>query len=702
MQDANVLIYVVRHDLRVADNPILDHLASSPDHKFTHLLPVHIIPPNQIEVSGFLQDGKKSPFPEARSETARFWRCGPHRARFIAQSLWNLKENFVKLGNDLTMRVGKPAEVLTGLVEGLKQHQKTVSTVWMIAEEGSEEEQDEKSVAEACSTLGIDLKVWTDEKYFIDDRDLQLDSPQALPDVFTTYRKLNEPLRDRPRKTRPQPSDKSLPEAIEVSQIPSQPDPFEIPSSLEAFEAALLRPVEGALPVVPSVEEGKSAHPFKGGEDPALNRLVYLVKSGNASLYKTSRNGLLGVDYSTKLSAYLAQGCITARQIHQELLHFENGTDEKYSETDGFGQGENEGTKAIRFELLWRDYMRLCSRKFRAKLFCRSGFRNDRSHKWKTGRTEDGHADVLSQPDQEVNATLKRVFEGTTGQSLIDASSRELIHTGYTSNRARQNVGSFLAKHLNIDWRYGAEWYEFMLVDYDVNSNWANWQYVAGVGNDPRGEARIFNPVKQAFDYDKDGEYVRCWVPEVRKIEKLENLFQPWTTPREDWERFGLAGLPMAESPVKKIEFSVDGKPKSARRSFVRRRGQGRGGEAAAAGASSHGNGNGNAKPIPPQPQPQDFHVPKAQPPVPYRAYHTMDFTPNSRGGPHGGPRGGGFRGGGGGGGRGYGGGYRGRGYGGPRRGYQGGRGGRPQPHMQDRGALPLAQPQPSVGPGPA
>ncbi|KAI0118416.1 cryptochrome [Nemania sp. FL0031] len=672
MSDTNVLIYIVRHDLRVADNPILDRLASSNDHKFTHLLPVYIISPSQIEVSGFLQDGEKSPFPEARSQIARFWRCGPHRARFIAQSLWNLKENLVILGNDLTLRIGRPGEVLKDLVEGLKEHQKNVSAVWMIGEEGTEERQDESDMAKACSTLHIDLKVWADEKYFIDDQDLKLESPQDLPDVFTTYRKMNEPLRDRPRPTRPRPSEGSLPKPIETSQIPSQPHPFQMPSSLEEFEAALLRPIELELPDIAPMDEGKSAHPFRGGEDNALDRLHYLVRSGHASLYKSSRNGLLGVDYSTKLSGYLAQGCITARQIHEELVRFEDGTDQKYADTDGYGQGENEGTKAIRFELLWRDYMRLCARKFQAKLFYRSGFRNDHSHKWKTWSTDDKNASPRSQPAEDVSATMKRVLEGTTGQSLIDASSRELIHTGYTSNRARQNVGSFLAKHLNIDWRYGAEWYEFMLIDYDVNSNWSNWQYVAGVGNDPRGEARIFNPVKQAFDYDKNGDYVRCWLPEIRKIEKLENLFQPWTTPQEDWERFGLVGLAMAEDPVKKIDFSVEGKPKSSRRPFVRRRGQGRG----ETGSSNH-----TLTP------PQDLDTNKAPPPASHTTYLTRDGTYNPRGGSRGG-------------GRGYGRGFRGRGYNGPRRGFQGGRGGwqQPPPHAQEFGGAPQG-PRSQVGP---
>ncbi|KAI0201773.1 cryptochrome [Astrocystis sublimbata] len=666
MQATNVLVYLVRHDLRVADNPILDRLASSTDHGFTHLLPVYVLPPYQIEVSGFLKDGEKSPFPEAKGELSGFWRCGPHRARFIAQAIWNFKDNLKALENDLIIRIGQPQEVLNNIVEGLKQHQKNVGAVWMIAEEGYEEQREEKNMAEACSNLGIDLQLWVDEKYFIDDRDVKPEGAQDLPDVFTTYRKMNEPLRERPRPTVPRPAAGSLPKTVESSEMPSQAHPFEIPPSLEAFETALVAPIESAVPKVVAVEPGTSAHPFRGGEDSALQRLRYLIKSGNASSYKTSRNGLLGMDYSTKLSAHLAQGSITARQVHEELLHFENGTDQQYAETEGFGEGENEGTKAIRFELLWRDYMRLCTRKFKAKLFYRSGFRNYHSHKWKMGSKVGETTGEQATPTDEVSTTMKRVFEGTTGQSLIDASSRELIHTGYTSNRARQNVGSFFAKHLNIDWRYGAEWYEFMLVDYDVNSNWSNWQYVAGVGNDPRGENRIFNPVKQAFDYDKDGDYVRCWVPELRKIEKLENLFQPWTTPKEDWERFELAGLSMAEDPVKKIEFSVEGKPKSARRPFARRRGQGR----------NNSNGTPGSKPTPPPQEPNsNVNNSNKEPPSAPRAYQMSNQSNNPRG-----PRGGG---------RGYRGGYRGRAYsngprGGPQEGPQGGRGGWQQPFMNN------------------
>lgn len=312
------------------------------------------------------------------------------------------------------------------------------------------------------------------------------------------------------------------------------------------------------------------------------------------SAYAETRNGLLGVDFSTKLSAYLALGCLTARQVHSELVKFEDGTDSRYEQATGYGQGENSGTKAVRLELLWRDYMRLCTKKFGTKLFAAHGFRqvDGYSKEWKTGNNTTANPNQ-DPPPQKISESIERFLQGDTGMGLIDASQRELYATGYTSNRARQNVASFFAKHLDIDWRYGAEWYECMLVDYDVSSNWANWQYVAGVGNDPRGDARIFNPVKQAFDYDKQGDYVRAWVPEVRGFENIENVFQAWTASPEDLDKLNLTNHIMVTNPLKKIDFTVDRKPKAPRRSFTRGRASGiaRGGRR---GNGVPGQGRGN------------------------------------------------------------------------------------------------------------
>lgn len=169
MSKRNLLVYVVRHDLRVSDNPILHHLASTSDHGFTHVLPLFVILPHQIEVSGFLKEGARSPYPEARSEVGRYWRCGPHRATFIAQSVWNLKDNLEKLGSDLTIRIGTYDEVLKTLIEGLRGKGFDVGGVWTIGEEGFEEKRDEKTLSETCSSLNVDFRAWVDEKYFIDE-----------------------------------------------------------------------------------------------------------------------------------------------------------------------------------------------------------------------------------------------------------------------------------------------------------------------------------------------------------------------------------------------------------------------------------------------------------------------------------------------------------------------------------------------------
>lgn len=91
------------------------------------------------------------------------------------------------------------------------------------------------------------------------------------------------------------------------------------------------------------------------------------------------------------------------------------------------------------------------------------------------------------------------------------------------SNRGRQNVASLLTKDLYYDWRLGAEWFEHLLVDYDPASNYGNWQYVAGVGNDPRA-SRQFNPIKQAKDYDQQGEI--CGVHRPRMCKSADSLIK--------------------------------------------------------------------------------------------------------------------------------------------------------------------------------
>ncbi|KAI4194526.1 MAG: hypothetical protein LQ346_003666 [Caloplaca aetnensis] len=546
MSPPRVLIYLLRRDLRIADNPILHEIAKITQHSqypFTHLLPVYIFAAQQVEVSGFLSpDFENSPFPQARSNAGGFWRCGPHRAKFLAESVWDVKKGLGNIGSGLEIRVGMVGQVVGEMLDAFQQAHTEVAGVWMTQEEGVEEKREERDVRHAAEGAQTEFKLWVDEKYYVDDRDLPFQNPRELPDIFTTYRKQVEPLREVPRRSLPAPK-KLLPPP---QRIPPQSAPFSIPGTLEETIACLTKPLEPNLglqnpPTLPP--KTTSAHPFHGGESTGLERIRHLVASGSMTTYKDTRNGMLGLDFSTKLSAWLALGCITARQVHEYLVDFEEGKTGLGKGVHGYGKGENKGTAAVRFELLWRDYFRLATRKFGPRLFRIEGFKNDTSYMWK-----------YPQKDKGVQQTVARFLEGTTGNGFIDASMRELFLTGYTSNRLRQNVASFLAKHLGVDWRIGAEWYESLLCDYDLSNNWGNWQYNAGVGNDPR-ESRTFNPVKQAFDYDPRGEYVRTWVQELRSLDNPQLLFQPWKMSEEQKQGLGLEGNEWVEKPLQRIEF---------------------------------------------------------------------------------------------------------------------------------------------------
>lgn len=584
-----ILIYLLRRDLRLADNPIFHYLSqqnASKSPPFTHVLPVYIIPANQVEVSGFLKPDTKSPYPEARSQVAGFWRCGPHRAKFLAESVWDLKQSLGNVGSDLIIRVGMVGDVLQDMLSWYGGNENaangdkgTISAIWMTGEEGVEEKREELAARTAAEDSGVEFKLWTDEKYFVDDRDLPVKDIKDLPDVYTTFRKSLEPLRERPRETTSAP--KSIPPFPSSSSIPPQAGPFTTPESLSSMIDSLLKPIDLAIGMEhpPQWPPGaKSAHPFTGGEGPAQDRVSHLISSGSMANYKDTRNGLLGEDYSTKISPWLALGCVTARQVHTSLLAYEDGSStapDSWKSAPGYGKGENAGTAAVRFELLWRDYMRLCTRKFGPRLFDVDGFRADEQPENPEGKKKWRYLDRSSGTGDDPAKTrqaVERFRAGRTGVGLIDASQRELFLTGYTSNRARQNVASFLASHLGIDWRVGAEWYECALTDYDLSNNWGNWQYVAGVGNDPR-QGRKFNPVKQALDYDKGGAYIKAWVQELRDVdvdgaqdggrkgeEMLMGLFQAWRLPEREKERLNLKGIEWVERPLVRIPFAVGNK----------------------------------------------------------------------------------------------------------------------------------------------
>lgn len=185
-----ILIYLLRRDLRLSDNPVFHEVAGlfAGPSKFTHLLPIYVFPAQQVEVSGFLQDSgpskqPKSPYPEARSQVAGFWRCGPHRAKFLAESVWDLKESLERAGSGLAIRAGLIADVVKDAFAYYKDRNAEIEAVWMTGEVAWEELQEEHEVQSIVEEHSKEFRLFLDEKFFVDEYGSSPSICRPLPDV---------------------------------------------------------------------------------------------------------------------------------------------------------------------------------------------------------------------------------------------------------------------------------------------------------------------------------------------------------------------------------------------------------------------------------------------------------------------------------------------------------------------------------------
>ena len=221
---------------------------------------------------------------------------------------------------------------------------------------------------------------------------------------------------------------------------------------------------------------------FKGGEINAKNRIRnYFFETKNVSRYKLTRNGLIGEDYSSKFSPWLANGSVSVKYIFKSLKEYEKEVE------------KNDSTYWLYFELIWRDFFKYVSMQHKDKFFNKDGIYGE-DKEWSD--------------DKDV---LLNWINGKTNEPFVNANMIELSQTGFMSNRGRQNVSNYLTKELKIDWRIGAEYFESMLIDYDVHSNYGNWLYNAGIGNDSM-PFRKFNPKLQSERYDPDKSYEKIWL----------------------------------------------------------------------------------------------------------------------------------------------------------------------------------------------
>ena len=387
-----------------------------------------------------------------------FQRMGTHRRRFLADTLQDLHNALQALGQTLVLLHGT---VHTTLAECARRVQaNTVFCEDIAAPE-------EQAQVQALRAAGLAVHtVW--QSSLLEPADLPF-AVADLPQMFTTFLQRVEAAGLRPRPPLPAPA-----------QLPAPPD----------VELHTLPGWAGSPTQLLQASEGHGAHersnfPYtqphcRGGETNALAHLQNYLTPPWPDRYKQTRNALQGQHTSSHWSPWLATGAVSARTIWAALHTYEQQ------------HGANDGTYWLWFELLWRDDFRFLHLQHGRQLYAAKG---------------------LSQlpPPSHFPKDFQRWCDGQTGEPIVDAGMRELAATGFTSNRMRQIVASYLVHDLACDWRAGAAWFESQLVDFDVCSNQGNWLYISGRGTDPR-QGRRFNPTKQTQDHDPQGRYQKIWL----------------------------------------------------------------------------------------------------------------------------------------------------------------------------------------------
>lgn len=423
-------LYWFRYDLRLHDNPGWAQMVA----EHPSALGVFVLPQRWFELNPYQCES-----------------INPFRLGFLLESLIDLRRQLRACGSELIVLRGDPGQLIPGLVAQLN-----IAVVGVGQHPGSDERDD---IARAQKQLNIPLNCY--ENFTLFNRAELPFKLEELPAVFFQFRKRIEPL----------PAPSAIPAPENVRQSPPLVQTICLLDQwYEAFNNQHL-------------EDPK--HPysltFSGGSQSGIQQLHYFLHgSHKIATYKETRNQLDGWDFSSKLSPWLALGCISARQVAEAIGQYET----QYQ--------ANKSTYWLYFELLWREYFQWLALRYGKKMFALRGIQNKDPN--------------LTFCPEKFNAWRR----GETNNEFINAFMRQLLHTGWMSNRGRQIVASYLINEMGIDWRYGAAWFEQQLIDYDVAANWGNWQYLAGVGTDPRGR-RQFNIEKQRQTYDPDELFIKRW-----------------------------------------------------------------------------------------------------------------------------------------------------------------------------------------------
>lgn len=361
---------------------------------------------------------------------------GAQRERFLCESLQALRKGLSKLGQNLLVMRGSAQSIIPQLVQ---DH--GIDRVGASRTPGYYER---RTLEQLATRLQVPLDIHENGTLF-----REQDLPGALPAQYTPFRQ-------------------------QVEDLPLR-QPLPRPNSLPRPPAAPFHPVPDS-PTRPH-----TALPVRGGSLAGNRRLRQFVFEDRAIVhYGQTRNCLDGLNGSSTLSPWLANGGLSPIEVAAAVHRFEDR------------HGDNESTRWLLHELLWREFFHWRAYRDDVNLF-RAGGDQRKLHR------------CSFEP-----RSFARWCAGDTEYPLVNAVMRQLVATGWASNRGRQIAASCLVNELQMDWRYGAAFFEKHLLDYDVASNYGNWQYIAGSGADPRG-GRHFDLAKQAREHDPEGTFTLKW-----------------------------------------------------------------------------------------------------------------------------------------------------------------------------------------------
>jgi len=428
MSEKTILVWF-RNDLRIRDNEILLEAVRKAD----KVLPVYCFDPFYF-----------------RKNASGNSKTGSLRARFLLESVADLRKNLRNIGGELIIRIGNPASILPPLAE-----QYHVNEVYHHREVAHEETDISEQVETALWKIKLNLKHFIGHTlYHKEDLPFPI---KDIPDSFAVFKKKVE--RD-----------------SNVRPCIGTPETINTPNIMDAGHLPTLQGLQLDEPVF----DPRSNTLFAGGENAALNQLGQIFSNNNkANTYKNARSSSAN-EPSSKLSPWIALGCVSLRQVYWEVIKHQHSNPHH--------------TNLLILDLLWRDYFRFMFKKHGQKFIA--------------AKNNDEKNSLVAANQGEL---FERWKNGETGIPLIDAIMHELNATGYINNYSRQIAAGFLINDLKVDWTKGAAYFEEKLIDYSPASNWGNWAFIAGV-NDAH-ESRYAIAAKPAIELETKNDFIDTWLP---------------------------------------------------------------------------------------------------------------------------------------------------------------------------------------------